>query len=154
MFNARKCFSVNTKTILIQYKRKRLRMKNGNFAIFKGKEYSADYIKGKGIVLRSKSIEDLNRGFQKYKGYNKSIVCIKFVERNELDDFYRLKTKAIYVGHEFEVVEEKDNKVSIVTMRGDYKEWLKLDMKCIDKGVYQKWIDKSEVEIIVEKECL
>ena len=72
----------------------------------------------------------------------------------EVEDYYRVKTKAIYAGFEFEVVEEKDNEISIVTMTGDYRNWLNLDMKCIDKGVYQKWIKKEEAEIKVKKEEL
>ena len=129
-------------------------MKKGNFAVFKGKEYSADYIKGKGIVLRSQDIGDLSKGFQKYDGYNKNIVCIKFVEKTEISEFYRVRTKAIYKGYKFEVVEEKNEKISIVTMGGDYKVWENMGMKCIDKGVYQKWINKNEAEVIIEKEEL
>ena len=35
-------------------------------------------------------------------------------------------------------MEEKENRILIVTMTGDYWDWLKLGMECIDKGVYQK----------------
>ena len=129
-------------------------MKKGNFAIFEGKEYSADYIKGKGIVLRSESPEDLARGFKPYTGYNKKIICIKFVTKNELEEFFKIKPIALYAGYEFEVVEESNNMISIVTMTGDYQNWLDLGMKCIDKGVYQKWIDKSEAQIKIIKETL
>lgn len=129
-------------------------MKKGNYAIFKGKEYSADYIKGKGIVLRSEDEDDLERGFELYTGYNKKIVCIKFVEKKEISEFFKIKIKAMYAGFEFEVVEENNNTISIVAMTGDYRNWLDIGMKCIDKGVYQKWIDKSEAEIKIIKEDL
>ncbi|WP_312503370.1 hypothetical protein [Lacrimispora sp.] len=122
-------------------------MKNGNYALYKGKEYSADYIKGKGMVLRSGNIEDIKNGFQMYDGYNKKIICIKFVDKAEVESFYRLRTKAIYGGYEFEVLEEKDHSISIVSNGGDYRNWLNLGMKCIDKGVYQKWINKEDAEI-------
>lgn len=129
-------------------------MKNGNYAIYHGKEYSADYIKNRGVVLRSPNIEDIAEGFEVYNGFNKTIACIKFVDKKNLQEFYRLRTKAIYSGYEFEVVEEKDDLVSIVAMTGDYRVWEKMGMRCIDKGVYQKWINKKEVEIKVEKEAL
>lgn len=129
-------------------------MKKGRFAVYKGKEYSADFIKGKGIVLRSQNSCDIDMGFQKYDGYNKSIVAIKFVDRSELSEFYRLITKALYAGYEFEVIEEKENMISIVAMTGDYKDWLDLEMVCIDKGVYQKWIRVDEAEIKIIKEEL
>lgn len=129
-------------------------MRNGNFVIYQGKEYQADYIKNKGIVLRSPNIKDLEIGFQKYEGYNKDIICIKYVEKEAIQEFYRMRTKAIYQGFEFEVVEEKGDEISIVTMTGDYRDWLNLNMKCIDKGVYQKWINKDEAEIKIIKENL
>lgn len=93
-------------------------------------------------------------GFQKYEGYNKDIICIKYVEKEAIQEFYRMRTKAIYQGFEFEVVEEKGDEISIVTMTGDYRDWLNLNMKCIDKGVYQKWINKDEAEIKIIKENL
>lgn len=129
-------------------------MKNGNYAIYNGKEYSADYIKNRGVVLRSPNIADIAEGFEVYDGFNKTIVCIKFVDKKDLQEFYRLRTKAIYAGYKFEVVEEKDDLVSIVTMTGDYRVWEKMGMQCIDKGVYQKWINKNEADIKIEKQTL
>lgn len=99
-------------------------MKKGCFAIYNGKEYSADYIKGRGIVLRSQNSKDLDFGFQKYYGYNKNIIAIKFVDRGEISEFYQINTKVIYKGYEFEMIDEKENMISIVTMSGDYKDWL------------------------------
>lgn len=127
-------------------------MKNGRYAIYNGKEYSADYIKGKGIILRSYDEKDLQKGFQEYNGFDKSIVGIKFVDKSQVSEFYRARTIAKYQGYTFEVVDEIGNQISIVTMVGDYQEWKRLEMKCIDKGVYQKWIDRDEAEIIIEKE--
>ena len=134
-------------------------MKNGNFAIYHGREYTSGKNRDGKIILRSTNIEDVEEGFEPcepflYKNHTKEIVCMKFVDRLEVEDYYRIKTKAIYAGFEFEVVEEKDNEISIVTMTGDYRNWLNLDMKCIDKGVYQKWIKKEEAEIKVIKEEL
>lgn len=129
-------------------------MKKGNYAIYHGREYSADYIKGKGIVLRSCDKNDLQRGFQKYEGVNKDISYIKFVEKNQVSSFYKIRTYAIYQGYEFEVVEEKNNMISIVTMVGDYHEWIRLGMECIDRGVYQKWVNKNDAEIRIVEEYI
>lgn len=92
--------------------------------------------------------------FKKYDGYNKEIVGIKFVEETEVTEFYRARTVAIHKGYEFEVVEEKNNEISIAAMTGDYRVWEEMGMKCIDKGVYQKWITKDEAEIKIIKENL
>ena len=47
-----------------------------------------------------------------------------------------------------------EDKLSIVTMIGDYRDWVRLGMKSIDIGVYQKWINKNEAEVKIVKENL
>lgn len=134
-------------------------MKEVKFAIYLGKEYTAGKNKEGKIILRSTDIKDVINGvepcdpFTFRKGKNK-IVCLKVVERAELEDYYTLKKKAVYKGVEFEVVEEMDDKLSIVTMTGDYRDWINLGMRSIDKGVYQKWIGKNEAEVKLVKESL
>lgn len=48
---------------------------------------------------------------------------------------------------------EDENKIRIVSLdsEGDYRDWNNLEMEQVDRGVYEKWIDKSEAEIIEEK---
>jgi len=104
-------------------------MKDGEFAIYLGKEYSAGEIEKGKIVLRSTDIEDV-----------------------KITEYYRIRTMAIYKGFEFEIVEETEDKLSIVTMIGDYRDWVRLGMKSIDIGVYQKWINKNETEVKIVKE--
>jgi 20S proteasome alpha/beta subunit len=132
-------------------------MKDGKFAIYLGKEYTSGNNKDGKIILRSTNLKDIENGFEPcepflYKNYREEIVCLKLVNRLEIDDYFRLRTKALYSGYEFEVTEEKENMISIVAMTGDYRDWLNLGMVCIDKGVYQKWIQKDEAEIKIIKE--
>lgn len=134
-------------------------MKDGKFAIYLGKAYMAGKNKDGKIILRSSNIGDVENGFVPcepfiFRNYKEEIVCLKYVNRSEVEDYYALKTKAIYAGFEFDVVDETDEKISIVTMTGDYRNWLNLRMQCIDKGVYQKWIEKDEAEIEIVKEQL
>ena len=134
-------------------------MKEGKFAIYKGKEYTSGKNKEGQIILRSTNIKDLENGFEvcepfKFKNCKEEIVCLKFVSRSEVEDYYKLRTKAIYAGFVFDVIEEKDDKISIIAMTGDYRDWLSLGMKCIDKGVYQKWVNRDEVKIEIVKEQL
>ena len=131
-------------------------MKDGEFAIYLGKEYSAGEIEKGKIVLRSTDIEDVKNGFEPCKPFNikyiqDKIVCFKYVNSSEITEYYRIRTIAIYKGFEFEVVEETEDKLSIVTMIGDCREWKRLGMKCIEKYVYQKWINKNEAEIKIVK---
>ena len=132
-------------------------MKDGKYAIYLGKEYSAGEIEKGKIVLRSTDIEDVKNGFEPCKPFNiryveDKIVCIKFVNSSEITEYYILRTMAIYKGFEFEVVEETEDKLSIVTMIGDYREWVRLGMKFVERFVYQKWINKNEAEIKIVKE--
>ena len=134
-------------------------MKDGKYAIYLGKEYTSGLNKNGKLILRSSDIKDTNNGFEacepfNFKGVKDDIVCIKYVNRSEVEEYYRARTKATYSGYEFQVVEENCEMISIVTMKGDYGIWERLGMSCIDKGVYQKWINKDEAEIKVEKELL
>lgn len=134
-------------------------MKNGIFAIYKGKEYSSGKSKDGRIILRSANKEDLKMDFVecepfKYKNNQELIVCYKYVNELDIEKYYRVRTIAIYQNYEFEVVEETEDMISIVTMVGDYQEWIRLGMKPIDNGVYQKWVTKDESEIKIVKENL
>lgn len=129
-----------------------------NFAVYLGKEYISGKNKEGKLILRSTNLEDIKNGFVpcepfRYKNFSEQIVCLKFVNRSEVETYYKVSIKAKYAGYEFEVLEERDNEISIVAMTGNYRDWINLGMKCIDKGVYQKWISKKEAEIkIIKKE--
>ena len=132
-------------------------MKDGEFAIYLGKEYSAGEIEKGKIVLRSTDIEDVKNGFEPCKPFNikyieDKIVCMKFVNIPEITEYFIIRTMAFYKGFEFQVVEETEDKLSIETTGGDCREWKRLGMKCIERYVYQKWINKNEAEIKIVKE--
>ena len=68
-------------------------MKDGEFAIYLGKEYSAGKTKEEKIVLRSTDIEDVKNGFEPCKPFNiryveDKIVCMKYVNRSEMNITY------------------------------------------------------------------
>ena len=134
-------------------------MKDGKYAIYLGREYSAGETQEGKIVLRSTDIEDVKNGFEPCKPFNikyieDKIVCMKFVNSSEITEYYILRTMAIYKGFEFIVDEETEDMLSIVAMGGDCRGWKRLGMKCIEKYVYQKWINKNEAEIKIVKENL
>ncbi|MRX73432.1 hypothetical protein GJU40_14900 [Bacillus lacus] len=127
-------------------------MKNNKFAVYNGNEYSAEMKKdGRIILLSENSKEELN-GFEK-KSINNQTIYVKYVTLSEIGQIYHKRKKAHYRGYEFEVVEQKDKMISIVTMIGDHKVWESIGMNCIDKGIYQKWVNKDDVilEVIKEK---
>ena len=134
-------------------------MKDGKYAIYLGREYSAGETQEGKIVLRSTDIEDVKNGFEPCKPFNiryveDKIVCMKYVNSSEITEYYILRTMASYKGFEFIVDEETEDMLSIVAMGGDCRGWKRLGMKCIEKYVYQKWINKNEAEIKIVKENL
>lgn len=136
-------------------------MRLGEHAVYNGKIYTSGKMKNGKLVLRSTDIEDTKQGFEpcapficRYKGYEEMVCCIKYVDKEEVAEFYNLEAKAIYKGFVFHVLDQKEDEISIVNLSGDYRDWLNLGMKCIDKGVYQKWIKREEAEIRVERKDL
>ena len=128
-------------------------MENITFAIYKGIEYSAGIKKDGRIVLWSEDDASKKEGFvEKEIGNNR--IYIKYVQKDEIEEIYDKKTYAVYEGYKFIVVDETEKQILILTMNGDYQEWIRLGMECIDKGMYQKWINKNEAEIEVLKEKL
>lgn len=130
-------------------------MHDGYYAVYMGKEYSSNRIDDK-LVLRSESLEDLKKGFEECEPFifydNKMVVCMKYVTPLEVEDFYEITTKVLCEGYEFGIGEKTDDEIEIVAMTGNYLDWLDMGMECIDKGVYAKWIKKSEAEFKVIKE--
>ncbi|QLY81502.1 hypothetical protein [Clostridium intestinale] len=129
-------------------------MKSNIFAIYKGKEYPAGISADGRFVLRSDDENDMNYGFTNNTGINRTVKCFKYVLKSELDEVYRKNTKAEYCGYEFGVVDEFENMLLIYAMSGDYRIWLQLGMECVDKGIYQKWVEKKDVIVKVDKEVL
>jgi len=139
--------------LYVKQKRIERKMRNVTFAIYNGNEYSAGIKADGSIVLRSNSISDEKIGFfEKRVGNNK--IYIKYVQRNEVEEIYDKRIWATYKGYRFEVIDENEEQISIIAMTGDYKNWLNLGMQCIDKGVYQKWINRAETELEIIKEQL
>lgn len=131
-------------------------MKSGVFAIYQGKEFTSGIDRNGKVILRSTDIEDIDNEFEKCEPFKyreeKLVVCIKRVDPREIEKYYRIRTVADYCNFTFDVIDENEQEVSIIVSDGDYHSWLDLGMKCIDKGVYQKWVNKSEVKIrMVEK---
>ncbi len=134
-------------------------MKSSVFAIYQGKKFTSGIDQNGKVILRSTDIEDVDNGFEKcepykYRREEKPVVCIKWVEPQEIEKYYRVYTGASYCGFDFEVIGENEQKVSIIAVDGDYRNWEALGMKCIDKGLYQKWVNKSEVKIETKEEPL
>lgn len=127
-------------------------MKSNIFAIYKGKEYQAGIRADGSVILRSDDENDISNGFINNIGINKSVKCYKYVLKSELDEIYRENIKAEYSGYEFSVIDESGDMLLICAMTGNYQVWLQLGMESVDKGVYQKWVEKKYLTVKIDKE--
>ena len=69
-------------------------------------------------------------------------IYIKYVQKDEIEEIYDKKTYAVYEGYKFIVVDETEKQILILTMNGDYQEWIRLGMECIDKEMLMDILEK------------
>jgi len=123
-------------------------VRNDIYAIYKGKEYEAGISEESNvIVLCSQDPNDVSKGFSLYKG----TIYLKYVHRSELEEIYSITTYAEYEGIKFQAIKEDGDKILLSGVIGDYRVFESLGMKIVDKGVYEKWVDKSDVTAIYEE---
>ena len=141
-------------------------IKNGRFCIYNGNEFKVNKDSDGNTIILTKNDKIIDSTFiDKYgsgvyskkegfveKEIGNNRIYIKYVQKDEIAEIYDKKTYAVYEGYKFIVVDETEKQILILTMKGDYQEWIRLGMECIDKGMYQKWINKNEAEIEVLKE--
>jgi hypothetical protein len=122
-------------------------MRDGIFAMYKGTEYEAGASDDDSFTLRSHNIKDVIKGFSPYKG----VVYVKDVNRSELDEIWRIRTYAEYKNYKFGVRKEDGDKILLSGTVGDYRFFESLGMDLVDQGVYQKWVNKSDIASIYEE---
>ncbi len=130
-----------------------IKMKNGHFAIYRGKEFIAGRSQNGKFLLQSTDIEDIvNYGFEKCEPIKlakveKPIVCFKRVDPQEIEKYYRAFAIAYYCGFDFEVIDENEQEVLILAAGGDIHNWETLGMKRKEQFLYYKWVKRSEVKM-------
>ena len=121
----------------------------GRYAIYRGIEYKADLaskINGKSVVeLRTKQEESVNIGFAKDKFGD----YIKKVTIDELEQAYSITTRGTYKGNTYTLILEEDSRVLII--EDDESRAKQYGFKFVERGVYEKWIDKNELESVWEE---
>ncbi len=124
-------------------------MKLGRYAVYRGIEYNADLtskVNGKSAIeLRSGKEETVNIGFIKDKFGD----FVKKVTIDELEQAYSVTTRGVYKGISYALILEEDSKVLIV--EDDESRAKQFGFKFVERGVYEKWVDKNELERIWEE---
>lgn len=130
----------------------------GEYSVYKGITFSSGKLQNGKIVLRASGDLHEELGFKKCEPFilkktNELVIGLKEVDLEDITERYKIKVYAYYNNYKFQVIMEDENKIRIVSLdsEGDYRDWNNLEMEQVDRGVYEKWIDKSEAEIIEEK---
>ena len=122
-------------------------MRNGIFAIYKGNEYEAGTKGVNNYFLRSYNSSDIAKGFFLYKG----AVYIKDVQRSDLEEIYSIRTYAEYKNIKFQALKEDGDNILLGSRIGDYRVFESLGMDMVDRGVYEKWVNKNDITSLYEE---
>ena len=123
-------------------------MKDTTTAIYNEKVYDASIKPDGTVTLISYDKVDERNGFRFYKG----MAYIKNVNRAAITDLFKTLSKVEYQGHVGNIIEEQGNRILIEIDNLLQKEAQVLQMDyASDKGIYVKWVNKSEVKINTEK---
>ncbi|PEZ82340.1 hypothetical protein [Bacillus sp. AFS017274] len=116
------------------------------YAMHNGSEYSFNLLEDKSIRLISHKQAELSQGF---KHLDKNIY-IKNVSVEEVENLFKINTKAKYKGELFITSEErKTGKVLLDTTNTELAK--KKGFERTDKYMYSKSVERDEVEIIEER---
>ncbi|MET1176827.1 hypothetical protein ABG775_02420 [Peribacillus simplex] len=121
-------------------------IRKGKYAMHIGSEYSFNLLEDKSIRLISHKQADLSQGF-KHLDEN---IYIKNVSVEEVENLFKINSKAIYKGRVFPASEDrKTGKVLLDTTNTELAK--KMGFERTDKYMYSKSVEWDEVEIIEER---
>ena len=106
------------------------------------------YTKYKGEEYRVFNYEDLNN----VEIMNLKTEEIIYVDRKELEDIFYIDTWCIYKGEKLQVMKEKGDKLLISGYNDRVGKMF--NMKLIERGIYELWVDKKDVERVFERRHL
>ena len=75
---------------------------------------------------------------------------MKKLSRDEVEELYDVRTHGIYKGHTVAVRDKDNNRYCIETSGSDNNFWGR-GFEVVDRGVYRKWVRKSELEKVWEE---
>ena len=129
------------------------RIRNGHYCIYHGKEYNIteDMQGNTKIFTRNRELADETFRVKDVYG----TVYEKIIDPKEIQEAYRINTKAIIDGDELSISREpggEEGMYWIVTCSKELME--KYHMKEFDRGVYGTWIEKDKVQVVERKEIV
>lgn len=122
-------------------------MRNATYAIYKGGEYEVSYGKNDMVYLHSYEDIGLANGFYLREKNH----YIKYVHKNELDELYRIVTKARYHNYEFQAFKQEGEMVLLYASGGNGLLCEQLHFKQINKCEWERWVNIKDIERIWEE---
>ncbi len=122
------------------------------FAIYENKEYKL-IKRGQEYYITSRNSSDLKNGFEYYvnvAGQINKDIFMKKVNRNDVQEAYKVEMWAKYRGEEFYIMGEDNGEVRITTNNVDIAK--KLDFKFVEPFVFDKDVLITELDEIIEKQ--
>lgn len=126
-------------------------IKSGYYALYKGQEYFfTRHMETRELYICTYDKNLIDDTFVKSNGG--SGLYEKIVHPFDLDDVYRITTYAYVEGNrQLGVRKETENMVLVFT-NGEDKDLIeKFHLEEVDRGVFQGWISKDEVQLVEER---
>ena len=126
-------------------------LKDGYYALYKGKEYHMTSDEAKQLYIYTNNESIVDETF--VKNDIPWALYEKIVQPSELDDVYCIITYAYVEGNRrLGVSKETDDMVLVFTSGEDEDLIEKYQLKEVDRYVYEGWINKNEVQLVEERE--
>jgi hypothetical protein len=126
--------------------------KKGLFAIYKNKEYKL-IKRGQEYYITSRDSSAMKNGFEYYVnvvGQINKDIFMKKVNKNEIQEAYKIEIWAKYKGEEFYIMGEDNGEVLITTSNSDIAK--KLNFKFVEPFVFDKDVLIADLDEIIEKQ--
>jgi len=121
--------------------------RNASYGIYKNKEYRIIDEKFFKIMISSYDPNDLQDGF-KLDADPSNETFVKWVARKKITTAYSINTFCRYQGYQFGSIKSDRDKYLI--LGGNERLCKELQFSMVDRGVYEKWVEQSELERIWE----
>ncbi len=127
-------------------------LKNGYYAIYRGKEYRVNHDKSKKIHLYTNDKEKIDGSFVMWRKTEFQESYEKIVQPYELDDVYDITTFA-YVDENkrFVVIRETEDMYLVGTGSKNIDLVEKYKLKEVDRRIFEGWIHKDDVCLVEER---
>ena len=128
-------------------------IRNGHYCIYHGKEYNITHDMQRNTIIYTRDKDLADETFRVKDVYG--TVYEKIIDPKEIQEAYRISTKAIIDGDELSIYRAPGGAENMYWVQSGSKELQeKYNMKEIERGVHGTWIEKDKVQVVERKEIV